>query len=580
MKKINLLLSTSILTTIAGCTPLISCGHIDNYQMSDLTKDIISEMIGDSQTSTPIPGMCSIPRPSKHCSQIDVYLTERIKQIMDDPDYEVHNDQYHNLWCDIPASSDAEADWQPIILQGHVDMVVAGMDEQETWQRPIEPEIDGRLMHSKDHKTSLGADDGHGLAIMLEIMKNRDNFQHGLIRLIMSSDEEVGMIGAHYLNKEAFEYGEGSDKKLIKYLLNIDGENVTNIYRSCFGTARERFNKTYTTPAALPLENGIELRLDGLRGGHSGVDIVKARASADRVIFEFINYLAGQNIQVEISRYDHVKNIGGQDVDVEWKQNQLIENGRIIFYSDKDIKTIKDKWPDFISQIKDIYTGEDINSWTLEFNTAMWSQEIPYISVDDTKNIAQLIGGNRDWQHIEDGLPFGVLAWKDEQKTKPKATANIGPVSVSDEIGSDTLSLSIKTAYRTAINGSTQEQEAPEWSIDWVEPLYAQAGSICDITPKEESRYQPWECKEGINDQMVKFLCEKYKEFGIDYEVVDCDGGIENAEWITKNPGLIGACIGATLKDVHTTGETLYLDTIDTIYNATVETIKWMEQCD
>lgn len=200
-------------------------------------------------------------------------------------------------------------------------MVAAGLSEEESRTTPIHPQISGRLMHSVGHKTSLGADNGIGLSIMLELMKNKNTFDHGLIRCIFTVDEEVGLIGAHNLSKDVLRVDPTNpESPLIPYLLNIDNEVEGDICRSCQGVFRDRYCRDFMTPdpSVEPIyENAVDLRIDGLKGGHSGVDIVLGRASADRVLFEFMDFLTDNGVNYQIGGYDHVKSIEGQDVDIK-----------------------------------------------------------------------------------------------------------------------------------------------------------------------------------------------------------------------------------------------------------------------
>lgn len=579
MKKIRLILPTLLVASSTTCLPLTSCSS-NKYEMSELTKDIIMEMIGSEDET--IAGTCSVPHPSYHCEHIAQYLVRRIQAIMGE-DANPQTDENKNVICDIPANNPQNKDFEPIILQAHIDMVVAGMSEEESLTRSIEPEIEGKIMHSKDHKTSLGADDGVGIAIILKIMRERLNFEHGLIRCIFSTDEEVGMIGAHNLHADRLKV----NGTFIPYLLNIDNEIAGQVLRSCLGSFQNNFYATYDSPTTGIYENAIDVRIDGLKGGHSGVDIVSGRASADRIMFEFVNYLIEtKHVNLQIGGYDHVKKIDGQDVDIKWQANQLIQNGRVILYCDEgcDHTKISQYLDDYLKTLHDRYPGEDIDSWSKSVAVASWQETNPYISKDQSASFAKLIGGNIDPDDVEKieekGLPYGVLEMQDG---RPRASANIGPITITDNKGTGkTLDLSMRILYRTAAYGLEEDPQPQEWSIGWAQPLYESACKKFDPSKEIEHERiestQPWESIPGQNDQMVNFLDQTYAEMGVEHSIFDPQGGIEIAQWITKNPALICASIGPTLDDVHTTNETLHLDTVDETYNAVLKTLAWVEK--
>lgn len=584
MKKINLLFPTLLLTTTGGCVlPLVSCGP-DNYQMSELTKDIIKEMVGNEQEG--IDGICSIARPSKHCNGIAMYLCNRIREIGTDITCAI--DEYNNVYADIPANNPQNKDYDWIILQGHIDMVVAGLTEEEALTQGIEPEIEGRLMHSKGYKTSLGADNGIGVSMILELIKKRNTFEHGPIRCIFTADEEVGLIGAHYID-ESVMYSDREQTKLIPYLLNADAEKEGDIYRSCTGNFLDQYYRNYLVGKTEPIcKNAIDVKLDGLKGGHSGIDIVFGRANADRILFEFLDYLTNEKkIDIQLAAYDHIKQVDGKDVDIKWETNQLIENGHMQFFTNKAISEISGLWDEYTATLPNRYPGEDLNSWKTSFTKFDWTENSPFINKQETANLAKVIGSNHanvETQTEPDpaqGMPYGVFAWKDEESKTPAASGNIGPISIRkgfDPDNSEIIQFSMRNLVRTAIYGVAPEgnADAPKWSAGWMEPRYNEACTPHEIIVVQESGYQPWQYDEVKGNPMVDFLKQTYTDMGVEYHIVDSKGGVEPAEWITKNPNLICSCIGAQIDGAHTVEETLHLDTIDAVYNAIVKVLTEM----
>ena len=201
MKKvINILTPLLVVTstTIMNFT-MVGCNkhEEEDDDMTQMTKEVLNEFMGNIITEEPVAGLTSVPRPSRYHEKIVPYLKNRISQITSLSDDDIHTDDAGNIYFDLPASSGCE-DKDMIILQGHTDMVVAGMTEEEKEVNPINAELDlkNNIIHSKDYKTSLGADNGIGIAIMLYIAKHINDFNHGPIRFLMTADEEIGMVGA------------------------------------------------------------------------------------------------------------------------------------------------------------------------------------------------------------------------------------------------------------------------------------------------------------------------------------------------------------------------------------------------
>ncbi|MCQ2748007.1 MAG: hypothetical protein MJ223_01935 [Mycoplasmoidaceae bacterium] len=194
MKKTKLfaLIPTFVLSTIPTFT---TTGCSTNKLI--YTQDVIDEFVGNAKKG--INGIVSCPRPGGYYDAIVPYLKSRAKALAGLTDEDIHVDNAHNIYFDIPATSGFE-DADMIILQGHSDMIVAGLTDEQAKTTPIDAVIENGTLHSRNYKTSLGADDGAGIAIALTILKNRDKFNHGPIRFLMTADEDIGMVGAKALD--------------------------------------------------------------------------------------------------------------------------------------------------------------------------------------------------------------------------------------------------------------------------------------------------------------------------------------------------------------------------------------------
>jgi dipeptidase D len=213
--------------------------------------------------------LCAIPRPSKHEAALVGHLVDWAKHL----GIAARVDAAGNLILSRPATPGRE-NAPGIILQGHLDMVCQQThgNGHDFHRDPIRPEVETGWLMARH--TTLGADNGIGVALALAALED-DHLPHGPLEALLTVDEEAGMGGAHGLQAGTLQG---------RILLNLDTEEWGAFYLGCAGgvTVEAEFPVTATaTPAGW---QGAELRIDGLLGGHSGIDIHKPRAHASRVL--------------------------------------------------------------------------------------------------------------------------------------------------------------------------------------------------------------------------------------------------------------------------------------------------------
>ncbi len=218
--------------------------------------------------------ICSIPHISKHESRLAQALGDEAKAA----GLEVICDESGNLIIKRPASPGFEH-LPRIIMQAHMDMVPASDHEFDFLTTAITPYIDGDVVRAKG--TTLGADDGIGVAHAMAIMTDKE-FKCGALTAILTVDEESGMSGARNL---AAEHLTG------KYMLNLDGSD-RGFCIGCAGGLRQEFT---FTPENIPAPAGRTLKftLSGLPGGHSGLCIHEERGNALKFLAEFFDQQPG-----------------------------------------------------------------------------------------------------------------------------------------------------------------------------------------------------------------------------------------------------------------------------------------------
>ena len=219
--------------------------------------------------------MTQIPRPSFHEEKIRRYVLDVARSL----GLECREDAAHNVYVRKPASKGME-NRAGVILQAHLDMVPQKNNDKkfDFLKDPIRAYVDGDWVTADG--TTLGADNGIGAAAILAVLED-DTLEHGPLEALFTATEETGMAGAF-----------GLKKGLLKgdILLNLDSETEGELYVGCAGglDANIRFR---SVPEPTPARNytAATVAVKGLKGGHSGIQIVCQRANANKVLFRFLN---------------------------------------------------------------------------------------------------------------------------------------------------------------------------------------------------------------------------------------------------------------------------------------------------
>ena len=217
--------------------------------------------------------LTQIPRPSKHEEKAVLFLEKFGKDL----GLETIKDELGNVIIRKPASPGME-NRKGIIFQAHIDMVPQkNSDKVHDFEKdPIVPRIVDGWVYATG--TTLGADNGLGVAVAMSVLEDK-NMVHGPVEALFTIDEEAGMNGAR-----------GLKPGLLKgdILINLDSEDEGELYVGCAGgldaTAIFRYNEE-NTPAGT---EGYKLSVTGLKGGHSGMDIILGRGNANKALVRIL----------------------------------------------------------------------------------------------------------------------------------------------------------------------------------------------------------------------------------------------------------------------------------------------------
>ncbi len=232
--------------------------------------------------------ICAIPRPSKKEQRISAYIIQTAEKL--ELQHEV--DQTGNILVRKPASKGYE-NTSIVVLQSHIDMVCEkNSDTYHDFARdPIIPHIEGEWV--KAQGTTLGADDGIGIAAQLAIMEDH-SLEHGPLEFLFTVDEETGLTGAKGL-KSGFLKGT--------ILLNLDSEDEGELFIGCAGGKDTFVTLSYSKVPVNYDCGGYLVKVTGLKGGHSGDDINKGLGNANKILNRLL-WNASHRFEIRISAFE------------------------------------------------------------------------------------------------------------------------------------------------------------------------------------------------------------------------------------------------------------------------------------
>jgi dipeptidase D len=218
--------------------------------------------------------LTQIPRPSGHLEKVQAFLLDFGKSI----GVETFMDEVGNIIYRKPATPGME-NRKTIILQAHMDMVPQKNNDtvHDFVNDPIQTYVDGEWLKAKG--TTLGADNGMGVAAIMAVFED-NTLVHGPLEALITSDEETGMYGAFGL-KPGTVNGD--------ILLNLDSEDEGELYIGCAGGEDLSATLEYKEVETDPEDIALKVTLKGLRGGHSGLEINEGRANANKLMARFVS---------------------------------------------------------------------------------------------------------------------------------------------------------------------------------------------------------------------------------------------------------------------------------------------------
>ena len=455
-----------------------------------------------------------IPRGSGNEKQISDYLYN----LAISKGWEAIQDEHLNIIIKKPASKGYE-NAPAVMLQGHMDMVCEKNEgvEHDFEKDPIKLRIKDGYIYATD--TTLGADNGIAVSMALSVLDSVQ--EHPALEVLITTDEEKGMTGAHNLDGSLFK---------SKYLLNLDSEEEGVFTSGCAGGSQIDFK----IPVKFQNTKGkaFKISVKGLSGGHSGVDIHKEKGNANKILGRILYDLIDD---VELS------SIGGGS-----KTNAMPREANAVVTTDNLDKVSKklNKWNEIL---KNEYTFTEPN---VMVTLTDLNKEVFPLEKEIYKKTAALINL----------IPVGVLS---------RSTA-IDLVISSNNLGVITMDEKCITLFNHP--RSSVETLLTEGFI----PAMEQLASILDVECEQGSHYSGWEY---AKESEIRDICiETYRDMFKKEPVVGAiHAGLECGLLMDKIPGLDAISMGPDGYDAHSPNEHVSIGSVGNIYNLLCEILKRMK---
>ncbi len=445
-------------------------------------------------------GLTQIPRPSKHEEKVIDYLLKWGK----DHGIETEKDETGNIIMRKGATPGYE-NRRGVILQGHVDMVPQKTADtvHDFLKDPIQTEIYGEWVGAKG--TTLGADDGMGVALALSILED-DSLRHGPVEALFTYDEETGMTGAEKLRPGLF-HGD--------IFLNLDSESEGELCIGCAGGLDATGSFKYSKHPVPEGYKGLKITVKGLQGGHSGMDISLYRANANKIMARILSPLIGK--------------LGAKAGDLKGGslRNAIpFEAESVIYFPEGKTAEVKDCVNRIFGEAKAEFSHSDPGmKLILEDADASGAEYI------DGEVMARAVKAIR-------ACPHGVIRMSDSMKGLTETSTNLAIVSCEDGC------ITVKSLMRSAVDSAKANLAGEMQALfELAGAEFSTAGGYSGWTPKPET-------------PVYKTVCEAWKEMtGEEMKITATHGGLECALLGAKYPNWEMVSIGPDIVHPHSPDE-------------------------
>lgn len=456
-----------------------------------------------------------IPRCSGNEEGISNYLKDRYSKF----GFEIIQDENHNLVIKKDGNNGLE-NKSPIVIQSHLDMVcemAEGLDF-DFENSPINLAIkDGFL--STDELTTLGADNGIGMAMMMSVLEDETAI-HPPLEMVFTVEEETTFKGAYTIDESHIQG---------KRVINLDNsEENTIVCGSAGGILVDVFYALDSTEVKKGLSTYC-LKISGMLGGHSGQDVEKGRANAVKVLTGALYRLPSDILPLLIEAGNNY--------------NAIPRDAKFYFQAEEDlIENIRNSTSEYLEMIREKYSKEDIDI-KIEKSDRVFENGFSVDTLLKLLNYLML-------------SPIGINSMDSNLHGVVSSSSNLGKIRM--ENGYVVLSSEIRGAY--------------DFEIEEI------VNRICHITDtlkfgiETSGYYPPW--RFNPNSNLLKTALKAYEKFGSKPEITSLHAGLEAGVLSQKLDTTEIISIGPTIKYLHSPLEMVDIESVDRIYAVLLEILK------
>ena len=463
--------------------------------------------------------LCAIPHGSGNTKAVSDWLVDFAKA----RGLRYVQDQLNNVVIFRDATPGYESA-EPVILQGHMDMVCEKNNgtAHDFDHDPIETIVDGNWLRANG--TTLGADNGIGVAAELAILAS-DDIEHGPIECLFTVDEETGLTGAKALEK-GFMTGD--------ILLNLDSEDEGEIFMGCAGGKDTQAVFHYEPRDTNPNMQYFKIEVKGLNGGHSGGEIHKGLGNANKILVRYL-YLLKNQADFNLC-FIHGGNL----------RNAIAREAQAtigLYPEEKEAARIL--LNHFTADIENELKHVDPN---VQITMASTDRPDKYISDYDAEKLILALHA----------CPHGVIGMSHDIEGLVETSTNLASVKMGDD-----STIIVGTSQRSSI------ESCKNMIANQVASVFKLAGA--QVTHGDG--YPGW--APNPDSKILKVAQETYKRlFNKDAKIMAIHAGLECGLFLEKYPNLDMISFGPTLRDVHSPNERIQIDTVGLWWSHLLELLK------
>jgi dipeptidase D len=462
--------------------------------------------------------LTQIPRPSKHESAV----IEFVKKFGLDLGLDTTVDAVGNVIIRKPATPGRE-NQMCVCFQCHLDMVPQKNShvDFDFEKDPIDAHIQDDWVTARD--TTLGADNGIGVAAAMAVLASRD-LEHGPLEALFTIDEETGMTGA---------FGLKDDQLQADILMNLDSEDEGELYVGCAGGENTNITLIYTAGPSPAGSCAFKISVTGLKGGHSGLDICLGRGNAIKILNRFL-YEAGAPLDLRVSALDggSLRNAIPREA-FAWV---ALPEAKVAAFE----SCLNDYACTATSELKATEPGMVISAEPTE---------LP-VSVMDATTQINLI-------RAVYGCPNGVIRWSDSVADLVETSTNLAIIK------SDSGKIQIATLQRSSVNSAR---------VDLCQQIRC-IFELMGATVVHEGAYPGW--NPNMDSPILKTMQQVYEGlYGKTPETKAVHAGLECGLIGAIFPNMDMISFGPTIKFPHSPDEKIEIPTVQKFWDFLVATLK------